>query len=73
MAMKFVGAAEVAEILGISKSSAYRIIGKLNKELEAKGYIVISGRVSEQYLSERFYGGWEQTEAPDNKDRRNRK
>lgn len=28
----------------------------MNKELAAKGYITISGRISKQYFNERFYG-----------------
>lgn len=45
---------EVAEELDISKSHAYKIVQKLNKELEAKGMITISGRVNKQYFMERF-------------------
>ena len=32
------------------------IMQKLNKELEAKGYFVIKGKVSRRYLSEQIYG-----------------
>lgn len=35
----FIKADEVSEVLGISRSEAYRIIKKLNGELAAKGYI----------------------------------
>ena len=34
----FVGAAEVAEVLGISKALAYRMIRDWNEELKKKGY-----------------------------------
>ena len=36
----------------------HHLYKKLNKELEAKGYITISGRVNKQYFLERTcYGG----------------
>ena len=47
---------EVAEILGCSKAHAYKIIRKLNEELNSKGYIVVAGKVSRQYFKEKFYG-----------------
>ena len=50
-------AKQVAEMLGISKSGAYEIIKKLNGELDSKGYIVVPGKISRVYFSERWYGG----------------
>lgn len=50
-------AQEVADLCGISTSSAYKIIARLNKELEAKGYLIFSGKVSRAYFNERIYGG----------------
>lgn len=52
---KFINAKEVSEILGISASSAYRIIKKLNGELEDQGKIIIPGKVSRRYFSEKVY------------------
>jgi len=52
---KFLNANDVAEILSISKSSAYRIIRKLNAELEKSGKITVSGKVSSKYFSENVY------------------
>jgi transposase len=44
---------EVAEMLGVSESRAYKIMRQLNRELEAKGKITTAGRVSRKYLIER--------------------
>ena len=44
---------EVAEILSISKSYAYKIVQKLNADLKAKGFITIAGRVNKQYFLEK--------------------
>ena len=48
----FMRVEDVARELDVSKSYAYKIVQKLNKELEAKGYITISGRVNRQYFHE---------------------
>ena len=54
----FMRVEDVARELDVSKSYAYKIVQKLNQELEAKGYITISGRVNKQYFLERTcYGG----------------
>ena len=52
----FISAKEVADMLGISKSKAYRIVRELNEELEAKGFITVAGRVSRKFFEEKFYG-----------------
>jgi sugar-specific transcriptional regulator TrmB len=49
-------AQDVMEIMGVSKTSAYRIIKSLNDELEAKGYLVTMGKVPKKYLAEKCYG-----------------
>jgi Mn-dependent DtxR family transcriptional regulator len=52
---------EVAELLGVSKSYAYKIVQKLNAELDAKGFLTISGRVNKKYFLEKAcYGGREE-------------
>lgn len=50
MAIQFLTADQVAEAIGVSRSTAYRIIKRLNQELENKGYITVSGKVSKKYL-----------------------
>jgi len=52
---KFLNASDVAEILGISKSSAYRIIKKLNGELQKAGKITVAGKISSRYFYEKIY------------------
>lgn len=49
----FMRVEDVAREFDVSKSYAYKIVQKLNKELEAKGFITISGRVNRQYFLER--------------------
>ena len=52
---KFLSAQDVADILGVSVSTAYRVIKKLNTELEENGKITISGKVSSRYFYENVY------------------
>ncbi len=52
---KLYTAQEVATILGVSKTTAYREIKRLNAELEAQGYITITGKISKRFFNERAY------------------
>ena len=46
---KFMRVEEVAEVLEVSTSFAYKVIRQLNDELKAKGYITIAGRINREY------------------------
>ena len=52
---KFLEVGDVMQILGISRSAAYKLMRQINSELEKKGYIVIRGNVSSNYFVERIY------------------
>jgi len=55
---------EVAKELGVSKSYAYKIVQKLNRELKEKGYLTISGRVNRKYFQEKAcYGRLERRDS----------
>lgn len=62
MGKRFMRADEVAKELDVSASYAYKLIRMLNEELEAKGFITVSGRVSRQYFHERLYGSGEEVQ-----------
>lgn len=46
---------DIMDILHISKSTAYKIMRELNKELKEKGFYTQSGRVVKRYFDERNY------------------
>ena len=46
----FLRAEEVQQILGVSKSYAYKVIKEMNSELQRQGFRTIAGRVSKQYF-----------------------
>ena len=52
---KLLGATDVCEILGVSRSTAYRIIKQLNDRLEKQGKIIVSGKISARYFYENVY------------------
>lgn len=56
MTVQFITAAEVAEIMGISKSKSYQIVREMNKELKKQGYLTIAGKCPIQYFKQKFYG-----------------
>lgn len=52
---RFLTAEQVAEIMQTSKSTAYRIVKKLNDELESQGKIIVQGKISKRYFEEKVY------------------
>lgn len=52
---RFYTADDIADILYVSKSTAYREIKKLNDELKQMGYITICGKVPRKFFEEKFY------------------
>lgn len=53
---QMMGCDDVVAALGVSRSTAYKIIKRLNGELEKDGYITVRGRISKAYFEERTYG-----------------
>lgn len=56
MKKQFYNAEELAEVLGIGKSTAYARIREMNQELAEKGYLIIPGKIPIAYVQERFFG-----------------
>lgn len=52
----FMTVKEVAEELQSSDAFAYKIIRKMNDELNQKGYLTIAGKVPRKYFFEKCYG-----------------
>lgn len=55
MATRMIGAEEVAEQIGSSKAYAYKLIRRLNEELEASGRLTIPGKVNAEFFEERVF------------------
>ena len=56
MEKMFLKVSDVMKVLDVSESYAYKLIRKLNKELENKGCLVIAGRIDRKFFYEHFYG-----------------
>ena len=52
----FLNAHDVAEYMDISVPKAYEIIRRLNDQLDKKGFITVSGKISRIFFEERVYG-----------------
>ncbi len=50
----FLKAADICELLEVKQTSAYEIIGNLNKELEEQGYLTLRGKVPTKYFVKRL-------------------
>ena len=51
----YITARELSDMLGVSMGYAYKIIRKLNKELDKDGFIVIAGKVPKGYFEKRWF------------------
>ena len=56
MEKMFLKVSDMMKVLDVSESYAYKLIRKLNKELENKGCFVIAGRIDRKFFYEHFYG-----------------
>jgi predicted DNA-binding transcriptional regulator AlpA len=54
MESDFIRAGDVAQMIGCSKSTAYRLMRRLRAELDAKNLITLPGVVPRHYFLERM-------------------
>ena len=52
----FFNATDVAEYMDVSIPMAYKIIRRLNDELQKQGYLTVSGKISRRYFEQKIYG-----------------
>ena len=55
MTNHYMGADDVAKATGMSKSYAFKLIQRLNSELEEQGIITIHGKVETEYFERRMF------------------
>lgn len=58
----FMRVEEVANVMGVSVSYAYKIIRKLNKELKKTGCLIMNGRIDRKFFYDNFYSTRENRE-----------
>jgi len=51
--LRFYNMKDISTIMGISETSAHRIIKRLNNELEEQGFIVVAGKIGREYFDAR--------------------
>lgn len=52
---KLLGVDEVAKLIGVSRSYAYRVIRRLNAELTEAGRYVVPGKVNKAFLEAKYF------------------
>lgn len=62
MADLFMRVDEVAKVMGVSNSYAYKIIRRFNKELRKTGCVTMKGRIDRKYFYDNFYSTRENKE-----------
>lgn len=62
MADLFMRVDEVADVMGVSNSYAYKIIRRFNKELKKTGCVTMKGRIDRKYFYDNFYSTRENKE-----------
>lgn len=50
-------AQDIAEQLGVSEGHAYKIVKKLNRELDANGFVIVAGKIPKAFWEKKFYCG----------------
>lgn len=68
MTTRLIGVDEVCEQLGVSRAYAYKVIRKLNDELEKKGCLIVKGKVSAEYFERKYFDGMEGERAEQGKE-----
>lgn len=54
LSQKFYKAADVASILGVSETTAYRMIRSMNQDLKKQGFYIVAGKISKRYFEEKI-------------------
>lgn len=57
---RLIGAAEVADRLGVSRSTAYAVIRTINQEMSGKGKKTIAGKVDEGVFEGMYFATGEE-------------
>lgn len=54
---RFYTCKDIMEVMGVGESKDYKIIKNLNQELNSKGYLMVSRKISSKYLEESLWIG----------------
>jgi hypothetical protein len=50
-------AAEIAQMIGVGRTSAYAIVKQMNEELKSRGYLTVGGKIPKEFFNEKYFGG----------------
>lgn len=50
-------AAEIAQMIGVGRTTAYGIVKQMNEELKSRGFLVVRGKVPKEFFDAKYFGG----------------
>jgi len=50
-------AAEIAQMIGVGRITAYGIVKQMNEELKSRGFLAVRGKVPKEFFDAKYFGG----------------
>ena len=50
-------AAEIAQMIGVGRTTAYGIVKQMNEELKSRGFLAVRGKVPKEFFDAKYFGG----------------
>ena len=48
---------EIAQMVGVGRTTSYKMVNQMNAELLKQGFLVVKGKIPKEYFDARYYGG----------------
>lgn len=50
-------AVEIAQMIGVGRTTAYGIVKQMNEELKSRGFLAVRGKVPKEFFDAKYFGG----------------
>ena len=50
-------AEEIAQMIGVGRTTAYGIVKQMNEELKSRGFLTVRGKVPKEFFDAKYFGG----------------
>lgn len=48
---------EIAQMVGVGRTTSYKMVNQMNAELLKQGFLVVKGKIPKEYFDAKYYGG----------------
>lgn len=48
---------EIAKMVGVGRTTSYKMVNQMNAELLKQGFLVVKGKIPKEYFDAKYYGG----------------